>query len=284
MRLSRLTLAAVFACLAALSPGPAAAGPSVRVASMNQCTDQLLLLLAPDEAIASLSFVSRQRPWLDPAQQARIKRLPVNHGAAEEMVRLNPDLIVTSAFSDPSTLSLLRRLGYRVETFEPETSLEEVRASIRRMGALIGAPIRAEDVIREFDAGLAALRDGRRRGVLAEIGVGFWVPGSGTLSAEIAEAAGYLTLGEKLGYSGYRYLSLEELLLSAPDLIALSNAWSTPPSLSTNALQHPAVRRIAGGPAFVDLPDRLTICGSPALLEAVARLARARPGTPESGQ
>ena len=119
MRLSRLTLAAVFACFAVLSARPAAAGPPVRIASMNQCTDQLLLLLAPDETIASLSFVSRQRPWLDPAQQARIIRLPVNQGAAEEMVRLNPDLIVTSAFSDASTLSLLRRLGSRVETFEP---------------------------------------------------------------------------------------------------------------------------------------------------------------------
>lgn len=284
MRLIRLILAAVFACFAFLPAGRALAAPPMRVASMNQCTDQLLLLLAPDEAIASLSFVSGQRPWLDPAQEARIGRLPVNRGGAEEMVRLNPDLIVTSAFSDPLGLSLLRRLGYRVETFEPETSIEEVRASIRRMGVLIGASRRAEAVIREFDEGLAALRDGRRRGVLAEIGVGFWVPGAGTLSAGIAGAAGYATLGEKLGYSGYRYLSLEELLRARPDLIALSNAWSSPPSLSTGALQHPALRRIAGETAFVDLPDRLTICGSPALLEAVARLVRARPGAGEAVQ
>jgi iron complex transport system substrate-binding protein len=279
MRLIGLLLPAVLACLAALAGGSAAAAPPVRIASMNQCTDQLLLLLAPEERIASLSFVSGQRPWLDPAQAARIARLPLNRGAAEEMVRLAPDLIVTSAFADPATLGLLRRLGYRVETFAPETSLEEVRASIRRMGELIGRTQRAQEVLEAFDTRLAALRDGRDRGVIAEIGAGLWVPGSGTLSADVAAAAGYRTLGESLGYSGYRYLSLEEILVIAPDLIALSNAWGDPPALATETLRHPAFRRLAPKRAFLDLPDRLMICGSPALLEAVERLVRARSGS-----
>jgi len=47
--------------------------------------------------------------------------IPLNHSLAEEIVPLQPDLVLAGQFSDVQVISLLRRLGIRVEVMEVET-------------------------------------------------------------------------------------------------------------------------------------------------------------------
>ena len=84
------------------------------------------------------------------------------------------------------------------------------------------------------------------------------------------------TLGQTLGFSGFRYVSLEQIVAAAPDAIAPSNAWVDPPSQSTNALRHPALRRLMATSANVTIPERLLVCGSPYVLDAAEILANAQ--------
>jgi iron complex transport system substrate-binding protein len=146
------------------------------------------------------------------------------------------------------------------------------------MGDLVGEPARARSIVAAFDARLAALRAKAlaQSGVFADVGVNGWMSGDGTLMAEVANAAGYRTLGQTMGVAGFRNLSLEQIVAAKPDVIALSNAWTSPPSEATNALRHPAFRDLARTAKVVDIPDRLTICGSPATLDAVELIANAR--------
>jgi iron complex transport system substrate-binding protein len=262
--------AAAFAAVAA------EAAPPTRVASLNQCTDQLLAYLAAPGQIASLSFVIRQPQWTPPALAETVARAGVNHGRAEEMALQKPDLIVTSLYSDRATVALLRRLGYRVEEFAPENSLADIRGNVLRMGALIGAEARAHAIVAAFDRQLEDLRARRPAGrrVLADIGVGGFTPGSGTLNADIAELAGFELLGDRLGIAGFGHVSAEATIMARPDRVAFSNAWGRPPSLATEALRHPAMRAMAEG-REIAIPDRLLICGAPHSLEAAERLLRA---------
>ena len=85
--------------LACLSTGPLPAladGPT-RIVSMNVCTDQLLVELVDPERIASISYLAADARSLAIAD--RVQGLHLNHGAAEEIVALHPDLIVTSQFA-----------------------------------------------------------------------------------------------------------------------------------------------------------------------------------------
>jgi iron complex transport system substrate-binding protein len=111
---------------------------------------------------------------------------------------------------------------------------------------------------------------------LADVGVNGWMAGNDTLLAAAANAAGYRTLGQTLGYSGFRYVSLEQIIASAPDAVAPSNAWTHPPSLATNALRHPALKRLMETSANVTIPERLLVCGSPYVLDAAELLVEAR--------
>ena len=263
----------------AVSPAAADAPRPQRIVSMNQCTDLLLLMLVKPDRIASISFVSRQPQWTPPEFATEIAHLPINHGGAEKILTLRPDLVVTASFSETQTVKTLRRLGYPVAEFDAENSFQDIRANIRKMGALVGETARADQIVAAFDARLAHIKAQapKHGGVFADVGVNGWMSGGGTLMAEAANAAGYQTLGQKLGVQGFANLSLEQIIAAHPDVVAMSNAWTHPPSEATDALRHPAFKALSETATFVDIPDRLTVCGSPDILDAVDMIAHARP-------
>ncbi|MEW8396486.1 MAG: ABC transporter substrate-binding protein, partial [Candidatus Thiodiazotropha sp.] len=63
-----------------------------RVVSVNLCSDQLLLLLADPPQVASVSHLATQPASSFVAEQAA--RYPLNRARAEEIIRLQPDLIL----------------------------------------------------------------------------------------------------------------------------------------------------------------------------------------------
>lgn len=262
----------------AVSPAAADVQRPQRIVSMNQCTDLLLLLLVDPHRIASISFVSGMPQWTPPEYSGVIDRLPKNRGQAEEVLALKGDLVVTERFNNGQTVQLLRRLGYKVAEFDVETGFGDIRANILKMGDLVGERPRAEAIVAAFDARLASLKARASGGgrVLADIGVNGWMSGEGTLMGAVANAAGYRTLGQAMGVKGFRNLSLERIVAARPDAIAVSSAWTTPPSEATDALRHPALRELSRTATVIDIPDRLTICGSPATLDAVERIVDAK--------
>jgi iron complex transport system substrate-binding protein len=186
--------------------------------------------------------------------------------------------VVTTPYTGAAATQLLRKLGYRVETFDAEKSFADVKSNILKMGDLLGEQARAQIAVEQFDARLAAIKSTRRAPdkMIASFGVNGFAAGRDTLTAEAANAAGFKTLGEKIGYSGFRFVPLEQMIAEAPDVLAPSNAWTEPPSMATDALNHPAMRRLARAGAVVSIPERLLVCGSPAALDAAELMARTR--------
>ena len=138
-------LRAVLALLLALAAGGTGVAAPKRVVSMNACTDQMAMLIAGEGQLHSVSYLAG-----DPATSvlaAEAGRYAVNHGLAEEVFLMQPDLVVAGSYSTRATVELLRRLGIRVEEFEPENSFDDVRANLARMGAVLGQPERAAALI-----------------------------------------------------------------------------------------------------------------------------------------
>jgi iron complex transport system substrate-binding protein len=248
-----------------------------RIVSMNQCTDLFVLMLADPARISSVSFVTKQKQWAPPEFADRLAGLSSNHALAEEVLPLRPDLVVTTPWTGAAAVRLLRKLGYRVETFEPEITLDDIRKNIARMGDLLGEQERAAGVIAAFDARLDAIRAkaGKSGRVIANFGVNGYTAGKDTLTAAAARAAGFETLGERMGFSGFRFVPLEEVIAQAPDVLAPSNAWTEPPSMATDAMNHPIMRKFAKENAVVNIPERQLVCGSPAALDAIELMVRA---------
>lgn len=231
-----------------------------RIVSLNLCSDQLLVLLAP-ERIAALSTLAR-----DPALSfvaARAAALPQVRADAEAVLRLAPDLVLAGRYGAQATLALLEARGVRVLRLEQPRSFEDIRGQMREFAAVLGVADRGDALVAEMDARLAALPHPARpvRALLWQ--PRGWTSGPGTLGDAVLRAAGLANAG-----SGGQ-VGMEALLTRPPDLLVTATAPAYP-SLGTDMLRHPA---LAGLPRRA-VPPALLICGGPFTALAAELLAR----------
>src|SRR3546814_2382062 len=99
------------------------------------------------------------------AAAERAAGIPQIRGAAEEVIRLEPDLVLGGTFTRRETRSLLRRMGYRVVDVPAAESFAAVRTTTRKLAALLGHPERGERLIAALDReiGAAGNRGGAAR-------------------------------------------------------------------------------------------------------------------------
>jgi len=233
-----------------------------RVVSLNLCTDQWLVLLAPEQ-VAGLSPLARD-PSLSFVAEAATRLLMVR-ASAEAVMDRHPDLVLGARFGAQTTLALLERAGLRVERLDIPTDFPGIRVALRAVATLLGVPERAGPLLAAMDA---ALPPAPRSATAQPIQALVWEPrgwtsGPGTMMDAVVRAAGMVDAG-----SGRR-VGLEALLRHPPDLLVLPEA-AAGASLATEMLRHPAVRGIP----VRSIPTTLTICPGPFTAEAVVRLER----------
>ena len=261
------------ALLVLLLPATAAADPPQRIVSMNLCTDQLVMLLADRSRIASVSYLAADPRSSVLADEAR--GLHQNHGLAEEILPLRPDLVIAGSFTTRPTVFLLRNLGYPVVDVPVANGLDDIRANIRRIAAAVGETARGDRLIADFDARLdrhVPTQD--RRPLAALYWANGWTSGQGTLASAIVAAAGLRNLADTLGIAGTGQLPLETLLAAAPEVLIMGRVYDGP-ARANEVFRHPALRRAFSGKPIVRVPDRFWVCGTPFVAEAVARLSEA---------
>ncbi len=262
-----LRIAAILA--AAILPGVAAAKPQ-RILSMNQCTDLLVLQLAPKARIAGVTYLAKDSAKaLFPGAADRVA---VNYGTPEDIIKFRPDLILTGDFSLAVTRRLAREVGAPIVEVASTRTFDDVRRSLRQVGAAVGEPARAEALIQRMDADLAALaarRPARPVRVVAWDG-GATVPGKDTFANRIIEAAGAVNIAAQPGpfYTGF---DVEQLLLADPD--ALLFGGDGRPLLQNDEASHPAIRRRFAG-RRISYSEAAFSCGLPQSARAAVNLRR----------
>lgn len=242
-----------------------------RIVSLNLCTDQILLQLVGRERIAALSFLS-QDPYSD-ALYEQARGLPTVRGHAEEVLKLEPDLVLVGSFTTRHTTALLRRFGIPVLAIPGANSFEDVASELRSVAAAVGEVERGETLLRQFDARRAELAATHRnpRPVGMQFTSGGYSAGSGTLNHDILRAAGHDNGAALGGLAGYGQVPLERLIEQRPAVILGSDYRRNTPTLGNRLLQHPAILGL--GAREVVLPARYTICGGLWNLAASAQLA-----------
>lgn len=247
-----------------------------RIASINLCTDQYLLLLADTDNIVTITWLS-----LKPKSSyyhTRALNIPVNHGEAEEIVAHAPDLILAGFYSARTTTQLLQRLGYRVELFDHPRSIEQVKKQIRRVGDLIGQGDRAERVISEMDLRFqrVATHPAVDAPTLMQYAPGGFTVGRDSLVGDIMYYAGWRNKAVDAGIANLGIVDLEALLIAAP--LALIDSPLAPDSysFSEQMLKHPVLKKSTHPKFTVTVERKLWICGGPMVIDALIALRHAR--------
>jgi len=249
------------------------AADAPRIASINLCTDQLLVTLADPAQILGLSPFARDpfRSWNpDKAKQFRLLS-----GDAEDVLVLKPDIVVAGRFTKRATRELLKEKGLMVVEFDPARSLDDVRKQLRGMGALVNHPERAESEIAKLDAALAHVRAAAQRKPLRVLAVSRrgWVSGGDNLTTSLLSAVGLKNAGGELGLKAGGFASLEAIVTLKPDLLLVTDNTDFAEDEGRAFLLHPALEKTYPPSKRLVLPERLTACGGPTITEALDRLS-----------
>jgi iron complex transport system substrate-binding protein len=245
------------------------------VVSINLCTDQMAMLMAAPGQLQSVSrLASEEGTSMMVEEAARYHR---NHGQAEEVFLMRPDLVLAGTYTAGATVALLKELGFKVEQFAPAASFDDIRENLQRMGRLLHREQRAAELVAELDDGLAELAARKvPKKNAAFYYANSYTSGSGTLADAIVKAAGQTNVGETLGFKGLTRMPLELLVLADPDLIIEGDSQYSAPVLARENFRHPAFEGLSG--RLVPIFDKYTICGAPFTLEAARILQRAAGG------
>jgi len=258
----------------AAAPLRAAAMPK-RIVSLNLCTDELVLRLADRANIASVTWLSKDPISANVVDLAA--DVPINHGLAEEIIPLDPDLVVAGTFTTRTAVAMLKQTRFPVTEFTVAHNIEDVRAGIRKMAQLVGEPARGEALVASLDQRLASIGasvPARRPTALVFNANGFTV-GAGTLVDDIMTQAGLDNVAAHMKLGNYTQVPLETVVRSDVDILIISARRDGPPSLATALLDHPVLSRLGPKTHIVVLPTNLWSCGGPEVAEAIARLHRA---------
>ncbi|MEQ8344154.1 MAG: ABC transporter substrate-binding protein [Sneathiellaceae bacterium] len=274
-------LAPILALLLFAMPAQAETQRPQRIVSMNLCADQYLMALADKGQVAALTHYARD-PALS-AEAVEAESWPVTRGSAEEILLLQPDLVIASPFRRKETRALLEPFGFPTLEIRPARSFAEIVAQTRQIAAAIGQAARGERLVAAMQAemagvdsiGVAPAPEGERPEAVHYQRRGF-VTGTETLLDEIMAQAGLDNLAARLGKRFIGRVGLEEIVAAAPDHLLLSQgndrAVEQAVDLGTELLLHPVLLDRHPRDRRLTLPQAATVCGGPSYAPAVRRL------------
>lgn len=243
--------------------GTAQAAPK-RVASLNLCTDELLLMLADPGQIASVTHLSRQPAETALWRQAR--RYPQNDGSLLSVAPLRPDLVLTMGGGARDRVRIAERLGMKVVDLPYPQSIGDIEAAVTEVAAALGRPEAGKPVLAHIDR--------LKRSVPAKAVDTIWLGGGGRSVAAQGLAAQWMRLAgfRQRSLRGDR-VSLEQLLARPPVILLRSDYRSGQYSGEQRWLSHPLAADTRKSWTIVTDGRRWT-CMGPYLIQEIERLRK----------
>ena len=234
---------------------------AARIASLNLCTDEYLLLLARPREVASVSFLSRDR------RESPLWRIakphPANNGSVEAVLKHRPTMLLTMGGGGRASGLIAGRMGIKRVTLKHHATLADVADNLRTVAAALGRPAAA----RPWLDRLAALQ----RSTPAKARDAIWLSaggnslGAGSVRAQWMRLAG---LGQR-DLPNER-ATLEILLTRPPEVLVETDYRRGDVSLGNRWLDHPIVRNLKSVRVLTD--RRASNCMGPLMIGEVERL------------
>lgn len=245
------------------------------VVSINLCADQMVLLLAAPAQILSLSNLSHQQAgsyYFNQAQQ-----YPANEGHAEQVLGLQPDLVIAGQYSSKYTVDLLREVGLRVETLPIASDIATMLDNIGKVAYWLKRETTGDSIVKSLDKRLSALdTDVTDKPVVAVYDPNGYTSGVHSLRGQMMELSGWRNAAAIAGIQHNGYLSLESIIRIKPDALIDSPYSTGTYSRAQAKSQHPALHKAGVNPHIIHVPSRKTVCAGPWTVDVIEQLQSER--------
>lgn len=269
---SLILVAAALGAAGAVWAGSRPTAPAIppkpkRIVSVNLCADQLVIALADRDQIAGVTRNATDVQMSGEA--ARARGLPIMRDSAEQMMAIDPDLVVGAPASRRAAIKALKGKRYRTLDLKAADNFSDIVVAVRQTAAAVGHPERGEAMIAKMRRDLAAIPrigDGKVAAYYQRRG---YMTGTGTLIDDIMNRVGLVNLAGRLGKSAIAQVSLEEMVAARPDYLIVESATNRVIDQGTEMLHHPALADIPR----ISIPQAWSVCGSAAYVLAARSIA-----------
>jgi iron complex transport system substrate-binding protein len=239
-------------------------GTAPRIMSFNPCIDAILLHVADPDQIVSISHFSHE-PGATSLPLELSRNYPANSGTAEEAIALQPDILLLSGDTSPSTRRALVRAGIDVRVLGIPVTIDQGREQIVEIARIVGHEDRGIAMLARIDNDLADARapdDLERIPSLIRMADGL-VPGEGTLADELLDLTGFRNASAQYGLGMWDILPLEAMIARPPSILLASG-----PATQS--------RQLVPGLHAAQFDVRLLQCAGPNMAEIARDLAAIR--------
>ncbi len=239
-----------------------------KIVSVNACTDELLLQFGKPERIAGVTNFFHTSP-----SEALLTKHPEIRrfgGNAENILIMNPSLVLAESFSNVLLLEQLKKAGIPVLVIAVPRSWEELLAAVRQISDLAGNPENSET----FRMKIQKLQQASLKSQWYGKRAVFWSAAGHASGRNTFEDTILSTLGMKnsVNYEGYSFLTLEKLIELKPDVIVVTQNPDQKDSWAHTVLFHPVLRAALPGLEYVFIPEVSASCASAYTVESLSHL------------
>lgn len=248
-----------------------------RIASLSLCTDQILLALVDKQRIASVTFLAVDPVYSDFVEEAA--GIPIHYDLAEQIIPLNPDLVIGLGYSNVKTQQMLTRLGFKLETFNSPVTLEDIDKFTMDIARLLGEEEKAKKILQAMHAEIKRAKDsvsGLPHSLAISYGPNGYTAGKHTIKHQVFELVGFRNVAADLGIEHYGNLSVEQLLAAKPEYIIIDEAIDNQDSLAQQYVNHPVLKKLYSGKKMPSVDTKYWLCPGPSISKAISSLAKQR--------
>jgi iron complex transport system substrate-binding protein len=247
-----------------------------RIISLTPNNTEILFALGLGERVVGVTTYCDYPEEV--SQKARIGDL---QGNVEEIVALEPDLVVAKAVLNEDIVSKLRKLDVPVLCVDPE-SIDGVYRSIELIAKVTGTDSNGDKIISEMKAKIsdvqqkvAEIPEEERLKVFIEVGNDpLYTAGGDTYVDELVRLAGGINIASDI--TGYQMYSLETVVKCNPDAILAADSYYVDVKAEIN--KRPGwdtVKAVQKGHIITDIDTNLVNRAGPRSAIAVETVAKA---------
>ena len=219
-----------------------------RIVSLTLATDEILLSLVDTARVRGVTYLAGDSMWTNVGEIARQVEHTVQSDP-EQIIALEPDLVLAATYNNPDHVKLLRDAGIPVVVVSLFDSVDRVADNIRFVAHLTGDEERAEELIAAMEERLAAIeaqvaKAETKPRVLFYTAFGSSA-GKGSTFSDIVQRAGGINLGDEALDGPFGEISLEKIVELNPDVIITDEfAPEDNATWQENFSNHPALANV----------------------------------------